>query len=147
MINKLNPYLENFGMVPYMYLKVKANDKTIKKRLIYDFLKTENIDNHEKYLENKFADYDYFYAIDINFWNYLMDENGEAPDYINNSRIAEEIIIVKEEEKMEEEIRIIQNKKEKRKFNKDENNILKNEKNEPNNNLKEKNSQNNHDNI
>ena len=112
MINKINPYLEKFGLIPYMYFKVKANDKKIKRRLINDTLKNENYDNHEKYLENKFAEYDYFYAIDVNFWNLLMNEGVEAPDYINNSRIAEEINIVTEEEKINEEIgKIIENKK------------------------------------
>ena len=112
MINKINPYLEKFGLIPYIYFKVKANDKKIKRRLINETLKKENYDNHEKYLENKFAEYDYFYAIDVNFWNLLMNEGVEAPDYINNSRIAEEINIVTEEEKINEEIRkIIENKK------------------------------------
>ena len=107
-LDKLNPFLEDFGLIPYLYFKVKANDKKIKKRLIKDILKNEKIDNFEKYLESKFEEYDYFYAINVEFWNTLMNENEEAPDYINNSKIAEEINIIKEEDKMQEEINKIQ---------------------------------------
>ena len=103
-IDKLNPYLENFGLIPYLYFKVKAVDKKIKRRLIKDILKNEKIENYEKYLEKNFEEYDFFYAIDINFWNILMNDKEEAPEYINNSRIAEEINLVKEEDRIEEEI-------------------------------------------
>ena len=104
MINKFNPFLENFALIPYLYFKVKANDKKIKRRIIKDIIKNEKIDDFEKYLESKIAEYDFFYAIDINFWNILMNENEEAPDYINNSKIAEEINIIKEEDRLQEEI-------------------------------------------
>ena len=152
MINKLKPYLENFGLIPYMEFKVKAIDKKIKRRLIKDILKNENIDNYEKYLENRFDEYDFFYAIDINFWNILMNENEEAPDYINNSKIAEEINIVKEEDKIEEEIKNIQIQKRyeenkiqvKNKINQDKEKEKKDNKNkneENKNNEKEKNKE------
>ena len=115
MINKINPHLDNFGLLPYLKFNVKAKDKKIKRRLVKDILKNENIDNYEKYLENKFDEYNYFYAIDINFWNILMNENEEAPDYINNSRIAEEVKIIKEEDKIIQEIQKIQQDKEREK--------------------------------
>ena len=88
-------YFSYFFFNFLLLFKVKAKDKRIKRRLVKDILKNENIDNYEKYLENKFDEYDFYYAIDINFWNILMNENEEAPDYINNSKIAEEINIIK----------------------------------------------------
>ena len=109
MFNKLNPYLENFGLLPYLIFKVKTDDKIIKRRLIKDILKNENIDNHEKYLENKFEEYDFFYAVNIKFWNILMDDSKEAPDYINNSEIVEEINIVKKEDELMEQITKLKN--------------------------------------
>ena len=109
MFNKLNPYLENFGLLPYLIFKVKTDDKIIKRRLIKDILKNENIDNYEKYLENKFEEYDLFYAVNKKFWDILMDDSKEAPDYINNSEIAEEINIVKKEDQLMEQITKLQN--------------------------------------
>ena len=94
MINKLNPDLENFGLLPYIEFKVKTNDKKIRKKIIIDTLRKDDINNHEKYLENNFEDSDFFYAIDKNFWDTLMDPNAEAQDYIDNSKIAEEINIM-----------------------------------------------------
>ena len=121
MIDNLNPFLENFGLLPYLIFRVKTDDKKIKRRLINDTLKSEDINNYEKYIEKNFEDFDFFYAIDIKFWNTLMNENEDAPDFIDNSNIAEEISVVKEEDKLEEEIRIIElqnnskNKKEEKK--------------------------------
>ena len=63
MIIKLNYSIENFGLLPYFEFKVKSEDKTIKKRLINDILKNNDIDNYEKYLESEFEVCDYFYAI------------------------------------------------------------------------------------
>ena len=148
MVEKLNPYLEDFGLIPYLYFDVKADDKKIKRRLIKDLLKNENIDNYDKYLENKFDDYHFFYAIDINFWNILMDEKEEAPDYINNSRIVEEIQIVKEEDKLRDEIlklKInIENKKDKKK-DKDKN--KKEEKHDENKNKEKEKKEENKNNV
>ena len=110
MINKLNPYLENFGLIPYSLFKAKVDDKKIKRRIIKDILKNENMDDYEKYLETKFDEYNTFYAIDIKFWNSLMNEDEEAPDYINNSNITEEINIVKEEDKLVQQIQQLQQK-------------------------------------
>ena len=99
MIKKMIPSLENFGLLPYLEFRIKTDDKNIRKRLINDTLKKYNADNIESYLENQFEESDYFYAIDFNFWNILIDKEREAPDYIDNSKIAEEIIIIKEEER------------------------------------------------
>ena len=99
MIKKMIPSLENFGLLPYLEFRIKTDDKNIRKRLINDTLKKYNADNIESYLENQFEESDYFYAIDIYFWNILIDKEREAPDYIDNSKIAEEIIIIKEEER------------------------------------------------
>ena len=111
LISNLNPFLEDFGLLPYSIFKVKTDDKKIKRRLINDILKNEDINNFEKYIEKNFEDYEYFYAIDIKFWNTLINENEEAPDFIDNSNIAEEVKIVKEEDKIEEEIMNIENQK------------------------------------
>ena len=99
MIKDLNPSLEKFGLLPYLEFRLKTNDKKIRKRLINDILKNNNIESHEKYLESQFEECDSFFAISLDFWNILIDPNQDAPDYINNSKIAEEIIIEKEEDK------------------------------------------------
>ena len=141
MVTKLNPFLENFGLIPYLYFKVKANDKKIKRRIIKDIIKNEKIDDFEKYLESKIAEYDFFYAIDINFWNILMNENEEAPDFINNSKIAEEINIVKEEDRLQEEISQIELSKVKKDKDKKEQNKIKEQEKEKNKEKKEKNKE------
>ena len=99
MIKKMIPSLENFGLLPYLEFRVKTDDKNIRKRLINDTLKKYSADNIESYLETQFEESDYFYAIDVKFWNILINKEQEAPDYIDNSKIAEEIIIIKEEER------------------------------------------------
>ena len=100
---KLIPQLKLVELLPYLIFKVKTKDKNIKRRLVIETLKNKNIDNHEKYLEKSFDDCNRFYAIDVNFWDALVDENKEIPDYINNSRIAEEIKLIREEEKFYQE--------------------------------------------
>ena len=98
--------LEKFGLIPYLEFGIKTDNKKIKKKIINEIFINNSYYNYEKYLENQFEDCDYFYAIDINFWNKLLNDNDEIPDYINNSRIAEEIVIIKEEDrykKIEEE--------------------------------------------
>ena len=104
MINNLNPHLESFGLIPYKYLKVEVNDKEKIKIIINNFLKNESDGKLEEYLEKNFNECSSFYAIDVKFWNSLINKNDVAPDYINNSRIAEEINIVTEEEKIKKEI-------------------------------------------
>ena len=49
-------------------------------------------------MEKNFEQGIYFYAIDINFWNLLIDPKADAPDYLDNSKIAEEINIMKMED-------------------------------------------------
>ena len=110
MINKLKPHLENFGLLPYLLFQAKTDDKNIKRKIIKEILRNENIDSHEKYLEIKFSECDSFYAIDINFWKQLMNDNEEPPEYLNNSNIAEKIELVTEEDKLEEKIRILKRK-------------------------------------
>ena len=100
---KLMPSLEILSLVPYLLFKAKTNDKSIKRKLIKYILKMKNIDNFETYLKDHFNVCKYFYAVDINFWNALMDENMEVPDYLNNSRIAEEISIITEKQKFDKE--------------------------------------------
>ena len=99
MFNKLKEPLENFGLLPYTEFKVKTSDKQIRKKLINDLFKRDNIDDHEKYLEKHFETSDFFYAIDIKFWKVLMDPEQEAPDFLDNSKIAEEVDIITEEQK------------------------------------------------
>ena len=96
------------------------------------------IDNYEQYLINNFDDYNDFYAVNIKFWNLLMDENEEAPEYINNSDIAEYSNLVKEEDLLHEKIDLLEreltNKQEKVKikksFNENEKNDKKQDKNQ-----------------
>ena len=146
MIKKINSEIENFGLLPYLLFKVKTNNKKVKRKLIQIILKNEGIDNCDKYLEKNFVDSDDFYAIDINFWNKLMNENEEAPDYVNNSNIAEVIELTKEEGKLEQEIydlnqknyqkSLKKNEKKDKTENIDKGNIKK-EENKKNNNIKE----------
>ena len=67
-------------------------------------MKNEDIDNCEQYLKNNFDSSDDFYAVSTKFWNLLMDENKEAPEYINNSDIAEYSDLIKEEDMLQEKI-------------------------------------------
>jgi len=133
MMKKINSDIENFGLLPYLLFKVKSNNKKVKRKLIQITLKNEGIDNYEKYLEKNFVDLTDFYAIDINFWNKLMNENEEAPDYVNNSNIAKEIDLTKTEDKLEQEIyelnqiKIQKSLKKQGSFKKKENNKNKNE--------------------
>ena len=128
MIKSINPHLENFGLLPYLLFKVKANNKKVKRKLIQKTLKNDGIENYDQYLENHFDDCDDFYAVSTKFWNLLMDENGEAPEYINNSDIAEYSNLVKEEDLLQEKISLL----ERENFNKQEKKAdKKNKKNEP----------------
>ena len=97
------PHLEIFGLLPYLLFEAKTNDSKIKRKLVKYIFKSKKIDNFETYLETHFNECKFFYVIDINFWNALMDEKEEIPDYINNSRIAEEINIITEKDKFEKE--------------------------------------------
>ena len=144
MIKDMNPSLEIFGLLPYLEFSLKTNDKKIRKRLINDILKNNKIESHEKYLESQFEDCDSFYAINIDFWNILIDPNKDAPEYINNSNIAEEIKIEKEEDryrkienervkKLLEEQRKKQEETEKKKKKKNLNNNASKQKTEENN--------------
>ena len=108
MIKRINPDLENFGLLPYLLFKVKANNKKVKRKLIQKILKNDGIDNYEQYLENNFDDCGDFYAVSFKFWNLLMNENEEAPEYINNSDIAEYSILVKEEDLLQEKITLLE---------------------------------------
>ena len=139
--SELNPHLELFGLLPYTLFKAKTNDKIIKRRIIKDTLKNRKIDNHENYLELKFDDCNNVYLLDIKFWNALINENEEIPDYIDNSRIAEEINIIKEEDKFYQEENDEETKKNIEKKSKEEK--KKNEKNKEKNNNKENNINNN----
>ena len=119
MIKSINPHLENFGLLPYLLFKVKANNRKVKRKLIQKTLKNEGIDNYEQYLENNFDDCTDFYAVSTKFWNLLMNENEEAPEYIINSDIAEYSNLVKEEDLLQEKINLLErenfNKQEKEK--------------------------------
>ena len=80
---------------------MKINDKKLRKRLINDVLNGEDIladIGSEKYLEKNLEQSIYFYAIDINFWHLLLEPKANAPDYLDNSKIAEEINVMKIED-------------------------------------------------
>ena len=126
-----------FELIPYLLFNVKTNDKKIKRRLIIETLKYKNIENHEIYLEKNFNSCNYFYAIDTFFWKALIDENKDIPDYIDNSRIGDEIIVITEEENFyneENEEKMKNNEKNK----KDGNKEMKKEKNKENKNEEKK---------
>ena len=121
---RLIPQLKIVELLPYLLFNAKTKDKNIKRRLVVETLKSKNIDDHEIYLEKSFDECNRFYAIDINFWNALNSENKEIPDYIDNSRISEEINIIKEEDKYyqeENEEQMEKNKKKEGKKKKEEN--------------------------
>ena len=99
MIIKLNPSLENFGLLPFSEFKAKVNDKNIKKKILLNVLKLDNTENHLEYLKIHFDNTDYFYAIDKSIWDKLIDPNIKVFDFIDNSKIAEEINIMTEEER------------------------------------------------
>ena len=120
-MKKINSEIENFGLLPYLLFKVKSKNKKVKRKLIQITLKNEGIDNCDKYLEKNFVDSTDFYAIDINFWNKLMNENEEAPDYVNNSNIAKVIDLTKAEDKLEQEIYELNQKKIQKLLKKDKN--------------------------
>ena len=142
-IKKINTEIENFGLLPYLLFKVKSNNKKVKRKLIQITLKNEGIDNCEKYLEKNFVDSNDFYAIDINFWNKLMNENEEAPEYVNNSNIAKVIDLVKTEDKLEQEIYELNMKKIQKSLKKDKNKKENpNKGNDPNNKKEEENKKN-----
>ena len=132
MINKMETSLDNFGLLPYLEFKVKTNDKNVRKRLINDVLNEDILadgGNYEKYLEKNFEQGIYFYAIDINLWNSLIDPKADAPDYLDNSKIAEEINIMKMEDiykKIESERISIQLEEERKKREEKEKKIKKN---------------------
>ena len=104
MIKSIKPHLENFGLLPYLLFKAKADNKKVKRKLIQKILKNDGIDNCEQYLKNNFDSSDDFYAVSTKFWNLLMDENEEAPEFINNSDIAEYSDLIKEEDILQEKI-------------------------------------------
>ena len=148
LIKNLNPHLEKFGLIPYSVFKLKVTDNKIKRRLIKEILKNENIDNYEKYLEDKFTEYDYFYAVDINFWNQLMNENEELPDYLSNSKLADEII--KEEDILNKEIKKLlmnQNKKERKEKGDKKEKVIKDNKKEEKGNINKNNEKEKNNNI
>jgi len=150
---KSNKNIEHFGLIPYLVFKMKANDKNIKRKLVMTYLKNEGInENYEKYLERNFEQNEIFYVINAKFWDSLLDEKKEAYDYIDNSEIAEELNIVKNEEIMQKDIVKLQNEINSQEIKKKQKSNKKNESNkekeeEPNKNnikqSKEKNEENN----
>ena len=150
---KSNKNIEHFGLIPYLVFKMKANDKNIKRKLVMTYLKNEGInENYEKYLERNFEQNEIFYVINAKFWDSLLDEKKEAYDYIDNSEIAEELNIVKNEEIIQKDIVKLQNEINSQEIKKKQKSNKKNESNkekeeEPNKNnikqSKEKNEENN----
>ena len=107
MIQKLYPPLEIFSLLPYLEFKVKTDDKKIRKKIINYVFEIDNSANPEKYLEKQFEENEFFYAIDKNCWEMLINPGVEDIDFIDNSKIAEEFNIITEEErykKLEEEL-------------------------------------------
>ena len=93
-------YMENLGLLPYLKFGVKNESQDLKKKIV-NFILNEK--TAEEYLIENFDNCEFFYPINMEFWNSLI-EKGKIPDIeINNSIIAEEDNIYylnkKEEEK------------------------------------------------
>ena len=88
--------MEIFSLLPYLEFKVKTDDKKIRKKIINYIFEIDNSANHEKYLEKHFEENEFFYAIDKNCWEMLINPGVEDIDFIDNSKIAEEFNIITE---------------------------------------------------
>ena len=134
MINELKLSLENFSLIPYSVFNVKPKDKIVIQKLINNYFIKEYYENYEDYLVTNFERYSTFYAIDINFWNNLNDPKAKGPDYIDNSRIAEEINIITEEQRYRnieiERIKKLNEEESKKNKDKNGNENINNKKNE-----------------
>ena len=106
---KDNKNIDYFGLIPYLEFRVKANNKDIKRKLVKLYLKNEGNEEYEKYLERNFEHNDKFYVINYTFWESLLDEEKEAPEYIKNEEIADELNITKNEEEIQKEIEKLKN--------------------------------------
>ena len=120
-------YMDTLGLIPYLKFGVKLIGQDLKKKIINFILNNKTA---EEYLIENFDKYEYFYPLNITFWNSII-EPGAIPEIeINNSLIAEEdkIFYIKKNEeennkKEENEEKKQQNQKE------NENNKKENEKN------------------
>ena len=80
-------YMDNLGLLPYLKFGVKIESQYLKKKIV-NFILNER--TAEEYLNDNFDNCQYFYPINIEFWNSLM-EKGRTPEIeINNSLIAKE---------------------------------------------------------
>ena len=122
-------YMENVILIPYIRYNLMAQTEEIKKKVINFILNKKTI---EEYLINNFDNVNKFYPINIEFWNDLTSEINESELKINNSLIADK-----------DEIFYLNQKKETKDKNNDENkNKIVKEKTEENQELK-KNSEKN----
>ena len=116
-------YMDTLGLLPYLKFGVKLIAQDLKKKIINFILNNKTA---EEYLIENFDKCEYFYPININFWNSII-EPGVIPEIeINNSLIAEEdkiFYIKKNEEENDEKNQKQQNQKE------NENSQKENEKN------------------
>ena len=97
-------YMDTLGILPYLKFGVKVEGQELKKKLINFILNNKTA---EEYLIENFDQCEYFYPINIQFWNSII-EPDKMPDLeINNNLIAEEDKIFylnkKNEEKKKEE--------------------------------------------
>ena len=80
-------YIETFGLLPYLKFGVKPIGQDLLKRIINFIL---NKKTAEEYLIENFDKCDYFYPINMTFWNSLIEPNIAPEIEMNNSTIAEE---------------------------------------------------------
>ena len=80
-------YIDTLGLLPYLKFGVKPIGQDLLKRIINFIL---NKKTAEEYLIENFDKCDYFYPININFWNSLIEPNMAPEIEMNNYNIAEE---------------------------------------------------------
>ena len=150
--SEINTYLscmKNLYLIPFIRYNLQAKEKNLKKQIIKYILNNKTV---EEYLIENFDKNNYFYPINKEFWNSLIDDKDESELKINNSLIAEKdeiyYISKKEEEKKNENQTENKDKNEKENKNEKQKNEenkekIKNKKKEKNEKESEKNKQKN----
>ena len=80
-------YMDTFGLMPYLKFNVKPIGQELKKKIINFIL---NKRTAEEYLVENFDDNNVFFAINMPFWNSLVNPEEFPEIEVNNSIIGEE---------------------------------------------------------
>ena len=80
-------YMDTLGLLPYLKFGVKLIGQDLKKKVIKSILNNRTA---EQYLIDNFDKCDYFYPINMAFWNSLISPDINPEIEINNSLIADE---------------------------------------------------------